>query len=406
MKPFFQKRLARHQQKMMKFLKYVLNDHFVLVCIFLIGGLGYVYSDKVKGLAPQTWWVKPLVAIIWLASLFVGQLATLAQEADKVFLLPKEKKLWPYLFAAVKHSFILPAVFLLLVCGVTMPLIVAVTHQPFAFFFFYVFILLCLKFAHLFLLVQSLYQNNDSSRRDLFWMWLFGSVFAIGMSLYGFIWVGILISVVMLWWQSVSARRVFAAKNLDWDRLVSKEQTRLRSIYRFFNLFTDVPEIGSKVKRRKYLDGILQRIAPEHQNTYLYLYARSFLRGSEYSGLFIRLLAVSFVIVLFAGDFWIALGVSLLILYLIGFQLLPIYNEYDYMLLTKLYPIANHEKVKAVGQLVSILLCIAGVLLFVAAVIALKDIKAIGVMFGAILVEVIFFLKIYLPRRLKKMERY
>lgn len=406
MKTFFQKRLSRHQKKMMKFLKYVLNDHFVLVCIFLIGGLGYFYSEQLKGLSTQVFWAKPLIGVIWLSSLFVGRLATLAQEADKVFLLPKEKKLWPYLFASIKHSFILPAIFILVVCGFTMPLLVVVTHQSFGFFFFYVFILLCLKFAQLFLLAQSLYQNNESSRRDLFWMWLFGSVFAIGMSLYGFIWVGMIIAVVMLWWQSVSAKRSFYAKSLDWDRLVSSEQSRIRRIYRFFNLFTDVPEVSSKVKRRKYLDGVLKRIVPQHQNTYLYLYARSFLRGSEYSGLFIRLLLVSFVIVLFSGEFWLALGVSVLILYLIGFQLLPIYNEFDYMVLTKLYPIGSQEKIKAVEKLVSILLCVAAVLLFIAATIALRNLPEIGIVFVILTVEVLFFLKIYLPQRLKKMEKY
>ncbi|MCC9085083.1 ABC transporter permease [Enterococcus faecium] len=40
MSSFFQKRLARHQKKMMKYMRYVLNDHFVLVCLFLIGGVG------------------------------------------------------------------------------------------------------------------------------------------------------------------------------------------------------------------------------------------------------------------------------------------------------------------------------------------------------------------------------
>lgn len=34
MSSFFQKRLARHQKKMMKYMRYVLNDHFVLVCLF------------------------------------------------------------------------------------------------------------------------------------------------------------------------------------------------------------------------------------------------------------------------------------------------------------------------------------------------------------------------------------
>ena len=52
MSSFFQKRLARHQKKMMKYMRYVLNDHFVLVCLFLIGGVGLYYSNWLKNLQP------------------------------------------------------------------------------------------------------------------------------------------------------------------------------------------------------------------------------------------------------------------------------------------------------------------------------------------------------------------
>lgn len=52
MSSFFQKRLARHQKKMMKYMRYVLNDHFVLVCLFLIGGVGLYYSNWLKTLQP------------------------------------------------------------------------------------------------------------------------------------------------------------------------------------------------------------------------------------------------------------------------------------------------------------------------------------------------------------------
>ena len=50
MNNFFQLRLAKHQKKMMKYLRYVLNDHFVLVCLFLFGGVGFYYSNWLKTL--------------------------------------------------------------------------------------------------------------------------------------------------------------------------------------------------------------------------------------------------------------------------------------------------------------------------------------------------------------------
>ena len=44
MHDFFLLRRQRHQKKMMKYMRYVLNDHFVLVCLFLVGGLAFYYS--------------------------------------------------------------------------------------------------------------------------------------------------------------------------------------------------------------------------------------------------------------------------------------------------------------------------------------------------------------------------
>lgn len=50
MSGFFGIRLARHLKKMMKYMRYVFNDHFILVCVFLLGGLGFYYSQVLKTL--------------------------------------------------------------------------------------------------------------------------------------------------------------------------------------------------------------------------------------------------------------------------------------------------------------------------------------------------------------------
>lgn len=132
--------------------------------------------------------------------------------------------------------------------------------------------------------------------------------------------------------------------SLDWEKMIQKEKGRMYRIYQFIHLFTDVPEITSSVKRRKFLDPLLKPIKKNQANTYLYLYARRFVRGSEYSGLFIRLVLVAGVILLFLKEFWISLGISLLFIYLIGFQLIPIYTQFDYMVMTHLYPTPTKQK--------------------------------------------------------------
>ena len=97
----FSQRLSRHFKKMSKYLRYILNDHFVLVCMFLLGGLGLYYSQLLKELPRDFVWGRPLILLGWLLLIQVGKLATLTEEPDKVFLLPKEKQ-----FAASNLLFI------------------------------------------------------------------------------------------------------------------------------------------------------------------------------------------------------------------------------------------------------------------------------------------------------------
>lgn len=178
----------------------------------------------------------------------------------------------------------------------------------------------------------------------------------------------------------------------------------MHRIYQFIHLFTDVPEISSSVKRRKFLDPLVHKIKKNSQNTYLYLYARSFLRGSEYSGLFIRLVLVAGVILFFLKEFWISLGVSVLFVYLIGFQLIPIYTQFDYMVMTHLYPVPNEQKKQAVSKLMTVLLFVAAALFSIFVLIALPDLKEGLLVVGALIIEVLLFAKFYVPYRLKKME--
>ena len=134
---FFSQRLSRHFKKMSKYLRYILNDHFVLVCMFLLGGLGLYYSQLLKELPRDFVWGRPLILLGWLLLIQVGKLATLTEEPDKVFLLPKEKQL------------LLPIVVSFLGSGLLMPLIVVTTGWSFQTFFLFLVMLVCMIYTHL-----------------------------------------------------------------------------------------------------------------------------------------------------------------------------------------------------------------------------------------------------------------
>ncbi|MBO0441771.1 ABC transporter permease [Candidatus Enterococcus ikei] len=404
MSGFFGIRLARHLKKMMKYMRYVFNDHFILVCVFLLGGLGFYYSQVLKTLPVNFVWGRPIILVFWLALLQIGRIATLAQEADKVFILPKEPEMNVYLNRAIRYSFWLPLVALFLMGGMSMPLVVVSTGWAFSTFFYFIVMLGILKASHLRLQKYELYQISSSERLLWFTLWLITSLVAIGLSLYVLPWVGLLAALVQAILFYVVLKKKEQAVSLDWELMVQKEKNRMHRIYQFIHLFTDVPEISSSVKRRKILDPLLSKIKKENQNTYLYLYARSFLRGSEYSGLFLRLVLVGGIILFFLKEFWISMGVSVLFVYLIGFQLIPIYTQFDYMVMTHLYPVPDGQKKQAVSKLVTVLLLVAAALFSIFVLIALPDLKEGLMVVAALIVEVMLFAKFYVPYRLKKME--
>lgn len=59
---------------------------------------------------------------------------------------------------------------------------------------------------------------------------------------------------------------------LKWDILIDGEEKRMASFYRLANMFTDVPQLKATVKRRKWLDILINRIAFAEDKTYLYLF--------------------------------------------------------------------------------------------------------------------------------------
>lgn len=401
MAAFYQKRLSRHLSKMMKYMRYVFNDHFILVCVFLLGGLGFYYSQIIKTLPSGFVWGRPLVMVAWLLVLQLGGLATLAEEADKVFLLPKERQMDQYLWRAMGYSSLLPAVSLLLLGGMTMPLVVLSSAWSFNSFLIFYLMLVALKESHLLIQRNGLYQNQGKQRL-LLSVWLLISLGSMAVGLYLTPFAGLGLALVLLAGFFFSLRN--QSEPLDWEKMVRQEQLRMHRIYQFIHLFTDVPEITSSVKRRKFWDSLLQKVQRTSENTYFYLYLRSFLRGSEYSGLFLRLVVVAGVVLLLLQEFWIALGIAVLFIYLIGFQLIPIYAQFDYMIMTQLYPIPVSQKRRAVERLISLLLTIAAVLFAIMTMIALKQPLQAGAVILCLAVEVVLFTKWYVPYRLKKME--
>lgn len=401
MKELFHQRLNRHQKQMMRYLRYVFNDHFVLACTFLLGGVGLYYSNLVKQLPSDFLPGKLLVIAVLVLVLHLGNFVSLTKPADVVFLLPKEKEMRSYLEGGFRYSLLLPFVSLVLLGGFMMPLYVVSAAGQFSDFFPLVLGLWGLKVAHLLLKRYRLFQNSQDANK-WYGFWLVFSVLALALAVFVNPWVilpaGIGIAVVyyQLLWKNVQ-------QPLDWNKMIQLESNRLQRIYRFINLFTDVPQVAASVKRRKYLDGLLTKIPKDQGHTYLYLYARRMLRGSEFSGLYLRLVVIGGLLLYFVNEIWFSVGLGALFLYLIGFQLVPLYNQFQYMVMTQLYPVPSQQKTKALRQLLLVLLLVAAVIFTVVGSIPYPSWSDRGLLLAVFVAVALAFTYLYLPLRIKKM---
>jgi len=402
---FYKLRLSRHQKKMMRYMKYVFNDHFILIFMIAIGGFGLYYSEFLKTLDTSFSWMAYVVILVWVASLYIGRLSTLMNDADAVFLLPKERAMVGYLKRSLNYSMIFPTICLAIIVGVTFPLIVATKSVDFSMALFIIASLLALKYADLWIQLESLYLDTEKKVTFHRIVWGIASIVSLFVSLFLSFYVGVATSLIVSIIIIISANHTLANEQLNWEKSITVERKRMKRLYSFFNLFTDVPGLASDVHRRKYLDGLLNKIKKQSDNTYLYLYARVVARGSEYSGLVLRLIVVGCVLLFFTQSFWLMAILGSLFIYLIGFQLIPMYHAFDYMLMTQLYPISYQQKSQAVLKIIRYILVMTFVIYGLVSFIALPDkIQAVELIGIFLIVSVVLSFG-YIPMRLKKMEK-
>lgn len=402
MKELFATRLKQHQKQMMRYLRYVFNDHFVLACTFLLGGVGLYYSDFVKTLPANFLPGKVVILIVLVGLLHVGTFVSLTKPADQVFLLPKEVQMQDFLNRAFRYSLWFPFAVLVLGAGFLMPLYVVSTQQSYWAFFPLVLLLWSLKVAFLYLRRYQLVQNPWLASR-CYPLWLVTSGAMLAVALWFSPWLGLIGSLLLaLVYRELLLKRV--KQPLAWDKMIATENRRLQRIYRFINLFTDVPQIATSVKRRKYLDGILALIPKDKGHSYLYLFSHRLLRGSDFGGLYARLLVLGSLLLYFVTERWFSIGLGCLFLYLIGFQLAPLYNQFQYMVMTQLYPLPEKQKARALQQLIVGLLLFAGLVFTLVSCFVYPDWVERVWLLGSFSLFSLIFGYLYLPRRLKKMQ--
>ncbi|CAJ1200462.1 hypothetical protein CPR19088_GLDEOEPO_00792 [Companilactobacillus paralimentarius] len=395
-------RLRRHQLNQFKYLRLIFNDNFVLAFIVLIGALGFWYSNLLGTIHHTLVFGKPIVIILLFLAVQVGGIATLLEEPDSTFLLVKEKEFYKYFRAAKNYSSFMPVVTLALVnfllsafasrgAGLKIIDIIAIAIG-----------LIVYKLAFLNVNLMEIYDRAHFGSISMRLVSNILLLVALAISTYFFSWTMLIVAVVYYFYLNAQVRTLETSGQLQWKLAIETEDQRMFRIKRFYNLFTDVPGVNSKIKRRKWLDGLLTPIKPVSSNTYLYLFARGFVRNNEYIGLFLRLTIIQAIMLALIDNFYISLIVEMLFIYLVGFQLKPYFKEVMQNLMQRLYPISGKTKIADFTKLSTTILSIQWIIS------ALAILYKFGLSMNSLIIIVaglavlIFVNYFYMPRQLKK----
>ncbi|WP_105955912.1 ABC transporter permease [Apilactobacillus quenuiae] len=399
MNNLFKHRFNAHLIEMTKYLKYVFNDFFVIALMFIFGGLLYEYSIAIKNLSAGTWWIQPLVLIILFISLQLGSLANFVKKADYVFLLPQEKSFYNYFKSAMKYSYVMASIIQVFVWLILIPLI---SKTFLNFNRSYIILLLISLLINKYIILGTSFidiYSNFSNKRNL----VFKIIFPI-ISLSIFIWASDVLSVVfslIVLGYTILAMKKCTNLSVHWNKVINNENSRMHRIYQFFNMFTDVPMLGGKVKRRKYLDSLLRLF--RNDNVFAYLFIRGMFRDKEISGLYTRLSLIGSLLILFINNKYLVILLSMLFIYLIVFQMIPYYFNFDENVFTYIYPISNKNKLSSFVNIINKLMYITIFLFFIVSIFS-NDIYTTLILLLIDFVELFLLTHVYINKKIKKAE--
>ena len=389
MNKIWNQRLSQYQQKLLKYLRYVFNDHFVIALFFVFGAVCYGYFNFIDHYVHPLTVVDRVVAIIILMVILqIGKFATLLQKPDIVFLLPNDYRINGYLIKARHHSMTMTAL-IQIGCGlITVPFLVRVLHFSWIEWAVLLISQVLFKWMQLLFEETGLFdQRWNSSQMQLLKQGLPLIGIAGGILLSPWLSLGI---AVIGWGSMFQLRKKASYHVFKWKDAIAAEDKRVMRIYKFFSLFTDVPEVHQKIKRRRYLDWLLPRIQQDSHQTYKYLYWRGFWRNSEYSGLFMRLTIIGILLMLFINLKWVSLLIGLLFIYLTSFQLIPLANQFYDIVFTHLYPVKLSQQLASFRKILGALTAVQAVIFTVALLIATHSLTAAaGLVMGAVGIELL-----------------
>ena len=322
-------RFKTYQKKVMKYAKYMMNDHFMIVFFFLFGFLLFQYSTWLKTIRILEWPLILFVSLLLAVFPLFGEIATYVEEADLHFLSVIGEDFKPYFKRAIRYSWIFP----LVLNGIATIFVLPIFMQAYGngtIPFIDIFVtLLSLKGFHFMVQKSVLEEKLPKNSYYNLALYLVNSICLFGiLSLIPNIFSLLMALVLMV--LSIVLYRFASAKPVHfvWNELIGHEQMRQQRIFRVIALFVDVPFLKKhQAKRNQSLDIFVGKLTPNRIHPYRYLLVRTALRSSNYVTVFLQMI-VATVLLSFASSIWYwIMAIQSIMIVVICFQFASLYKH-------------------------------------------------------------------------------
>ena len=402
----FETRVRKYQKKSMKYMRYVLNDHFLIVLFFLFGFIMVQYSSWIQSIRVLELPLLGLLGALLASVPFFGGIATLLEPADGIFLSVVGQDFKAYLQKAIRRSWMLPILVMLASTGIIFPIVAQAFGTNLSMFvklfllqvFFKDLLFRCTKYAYRGVLHFT-------------WMEKLGIYMIAVANFFGmFLWISegwSIVLVVIPVLLSIFVEQYYgkAAFVYQFDKMIEMELERQQRIYRLFALFVDVPMLHKPhAHRRTYLDGVLKMLVGNQPSGHRYLVSRTVIRTSQYMSLLLQLAVVSFVVALFSQPYYWNFIVNALLMMLLGFQLVGVIQSANTQNSHFASLVDSNTRLQDDLSVLMLTMVVSGIVIGISSAIGMRElIGLVGSVFYPIFG--VFFTQFYLRFRFIKKRR-
>lgn len=330
----FKQRQNKNQTEVMHYSKLIFNGHFIIFLTILMGALMLQYSEILKDLPKLPY---DIILTALLAALTTPSLRTFIKEADGVFLLSYEDKMTSYMNQAITSSFIKRAIVIIIICLIASPLYFkAINENPIGLI---IGAILLIVIAYVSLKLRFILMKQRAHPLVIVITTYIISLISLYSALNNhFVTASVM---VLIFGGLVIILHQKSQTLLPWHSLIEYEEDLTQRQYKMINMFTDVRGLKDNVRRRRFLDRVIEVTDRKlnHDTMFLYLFKRNFLRSKDAFWIIIRLVIIGSVFIWLIHQPIVGMLIGLFTVYIIVLQSSQFYKQQAYQLWPQVWPV-------------------------------------------------------------------